>query len=65
MAYNQIEYDLLNHPWLSTETILSAYKDYFFALKEDDLKQIIEDVKNINFIDDEPTLEFKTQQNED
>jgi hypothetical protein len=52
IAYNQIEYELLNHPWLSTETILNAYKGYFFALKENDLKQIIEEIKNINFIDD-------------
>jgi hypothetical protein len=44
---------LLNHPWLTTEQILNAYKGYFFSLKEGDLRQIIEEVKNINFIDDD------------
>ena len=52
MAYLGIENDLLNHPWLTTEQILTAYRGYFFALKEDDLKQIIEEIRNINFIDD-------------
>ena len=52
-AYQSIECDLLNHPWLTTEQILNAYRGYFFALKEGDLKQIIEEVKNINFIDDD------------
>jgi hypothetical protein len=52
-AYQSIECDLLNHPWLTTEQILNAYKGYFFSLKEGDLRQIIEEVKNINFIDDD------------
>ena len=52
-AYQSIECDLLNHPSLTTEQILNAYKGYFFSLKEGDLRQIIEEVKNINFIDDD------------
>ena len=66
-AYQSIECDLLNHPWLTTEQILDAYRGYFFTLKEADLRQIIDDVKNINFIDDTDLFSFepKTQQNED
>lgn len=66
-AYQSIECDLLNHPWLTTEQILDAYRGYFFTLKEADLRQIIDDVKNINFIDDMDLFSFepKTQQNED
>ena len=52
-AYQSIECDLLNHPWATTEQILTAYKGYFFALKEDDLKQIIDDIRNINFIENQ------------
>ena len=67
MAYEGIENDLLNHPWLTTEQILDNYRGFFFTLREADLRQIIDDVKNINFIDDTDTFTFqpKTQQNED
>lgn len=67
MAYEGIENDLLNHPWLTTEQILDNYRGFFFTLREADLRQIIDDVKNINFIDDTDTFTFqpKTQNNED
>ena len=67
MAYEGIENDLLNHPWLTTEQILDNYRGFFFTLREADIRQIIDDVKNINFIDDTDLFSFepKTQQNED
>lgn len=52
-AYQEIEYALLNHPTMTDEQLLDYFRGYFFGLKEDDLKQIIEEVRNINFMSED------------
>ncbi len=56
-AYNEIEYLLLNRPTMTDEQLLDYFRGYFFGLKEDDLRQIIEDVRNINFMSEEDVRE--------
>ena len=56
-AYNEIEYALLNHPTYTDEQLLQLYKGYFFSLKEEDLRQIIDQVRNTNFLDEDEVRE--------
>lgn len=52
-AYNEIECEVINHPNVSDEYLVWVYKDYFYALSEEDIKQIIRDVRNINFLEND------------
>lgn len=52
-AYNEIEYLLLNRPTMTDEQLLDYFRGYFFGLTEEDLRQIISDVRNINFMDED------------
>ena len=49
-AYNEMEYLLLNRPTMTDEQLLDHFRGYFFGLKDEDLRQIIEDVRNVNFM---------------
>ena len=56
-AYNEMEYLLLNRPTMTDQQLLDYFRGYFFGLTEDDLKQIIEEVRNINFMSEEDVRE--------
>lgn len=56
-AYNEIECALINHPTITDEQLLAYFKGYFIALKDKDLKQIIEQVRNTNFLDEDEVRE--------
>ncbi len=56
-AYNEIECALINHPTITDKQLLDYFKGYFFALKDEDLKQIIEQVRNTNFLDEDEVKE--------
>ena len=56
-AYNEIECALINHPTITDKQLLDYFKGYFFALKDEDLKQIIQQVRNTNFLDEDEVKE--------
>ena len=56
-AYCEIECALLNHPTLTDEQLMRMFKGYFFSLKDDDLQQIIDQVRNVNFMDEDEVRE--------
>lgn len=56
-AYNEIEYALINHPTITDKQLLDYFKGYFYALKDEDLKQIIQQVRNTNFLDEDEVKE--------
>ena len=56
-AYNEMEYLLLNRPTMTDQQLLDYFRGYFFGLTDDDLKQIIEEVRNINFMSEEDVRE--------
>lgn len=61
-TYQEIECLLLKHPTMTDEQILDYFRGYFFSLKETDLRQIIEEVRNINFMtEDEVRDAFESE----
>ena len=56
-AYNEIECALINHPTITDKQLLDYFKGYFYALKDEDLKQIIQQVRNTNFLDEDEVKE--------
>ena len=53
MAYDEIESTLLLHPKMTNEELVKMFSGYFFSLTDDDLEQIIGQVRNINFMDED------------
>lgn len=53
MAYDEIESTLLLHPKMTNEELIQMFSGYFFSLTDDDLVQIIGQVRNINFMEED------------
>ena len=52
-AYGEIECAILSYPTITNEELMRTFKGYYFTLTDEDLRQIIDDIRNINFMDED------------